>query len=199
VVRKSVNVGASLSAGQTILTITQGDGVYVTANFKETQIGNVRVGQPAEIEVDAFPGKVFKGIVGAINEATGATTSLLPPDNATGNFTKVVQRIPVKIALVPGDGDKEGTAADIALLRQGMSVTVTIDTSDTTPRPERVPQDYDRGFVATSTSAAGAPGNGTAPVPSSTDSGTMGSPTGIIGNTGIGTGAGANRSAGGGH
>ena len=79
VVRKTANVGASLSAGQTILTLTQGQGVYITANFKETQVGNVRVGQPVEIRVDSFPGKVFKGVVGSLNQATGATTSLVAP------------------------------------------------------------------------------------------------------------------------
>jgi membrane fusion protein (multidrug efflux system) len=176
VVRKSVNVGASLSTGQTVLTITQGDGVYVTANFKETQIGDVRVGQPVEIDVDALPGKVFKGVVGAINEATGATTSLLPPDNATGNFTKVVQRIPVKIALVPGDSSKrEATPEDITLLRQGMSVTATIDITDTKPHPERVPQGYDKGFLPD-----GVPGNSSnvTSVPGSATSGGTGDQTG---------------------
>ena len=78
-VRKTANVGASLSVGQTILTITQGDVVWVTANFKETQLGDVRVGQPVELEVDAFPGKAFEGRVAAVNEATGATTSAFAP------------------------------------------------------------------------------------------------------------------------
>lgn len=147
VVRKTVNQGVSLSPGQTILTITQGEGVYVTANFKETQVANVRVGQPVEIRVDAFPGKKFAGVVGSINEATGATTSLLPPDNATGNFTKVVQRLPIKIALVPG-GAGQATADDLNLLRQGISAVATVDTADRTSRPERVPKDYDKGGAA---------------------------------------------------
>ncbi len=147
VVRKTTNAGADVSAGQTILTITQGNGVYVTANFKETQVGRIRVGQPVEVKVDAFGHKVFKGVVGSINAATGATVSLLPPDNATGNFTKVVQRVPVKIALLPGNGDKEANANDFALLRQGMSVVTTIETSDTTSHPEKVPAGYDRGVV----------------------------------------------------
>lgn len=151
VVRKTVNVGTSVSAGQTLVTITQGSGVYITANFKETQVGNLRVGQPVEIKVDAFPGKTFRGIVGSVNVATGATTSLLPPDNATGNFTKVVQRVPVKIAIVPGEGSKEGSAEDIARLRQGMSVVVTIETSDLSDHPDRVPSGYDRGIIASAT------------------------------------------------
>ena len=132
VVKKAVNIGASLSPGQTIVTITQGDYVYVTANFKETQLRNVKPNQSAEIDVDTFPNIVFHGYVKSINEATGATQALLPPDNATGNFTKVVQRIPVRIEFrpaKPGEDKKFGTATDIANLRQGMSVTATIDTS----------------------------------------------------------------------
>jgi membrane fusion protein (multidrug efflux system) len=144
VVRKTINVGAALAPGQTILTMTQGDAAWVTANFKETQLTNVRVGQPVSLEVDAFPGKEFKGVVASVSEATGATTSLLPPDNATGNFTKVVQRVPVKIAILPDSDDKEGaTAEDIARLRQGMSVAATIDTTDKEDHPDRVPANYD--------------------------------------------------------
>ncbi len=132
VTKKAVNIGASLSPGQTIITITQGDYVYVTANFKETQLRDVKPNESAEIEVDEFPGKIFHGYVRSINEATGATDALLPPDNATGNFTKVVQRIPVRIELrpaKPGEDEKFATAKDIADLRQGASVTATIDTS----------------------------------------------------------------------
>ena len=132
VVKKAVNIGASLSPGQTIVTITQGDYVYVTANFKETQLRDVKPGEAAEIEVDSFPGLIFHGSVRSINEATGATQALLPPDNATGNFTKVVQRIPVRIELraaKQGEDRKFATAEDIRNLRPGSSVTATIDTS----------------------------------------------------------------------
>ncbi len=132
VVKKAVNIGASLSPGQTIVTITQGDYVYVTANFKETQLRNVMPNESADVEVDSFPGLIFHGYVKSINEATGATQALLPPDNATGNFTKVVQRIPVRIELRPAaqnEDKKFARARDIANLRQGMSVTATIDTS----------------------------------------------------------------------
>ena len=132
VVKKAVNIGASLSPGQTIVTITQGDYVYVTANFKETQLRDVKPGEAVEVEVDSFPGLIFRGTVASINEATGATQALLPPDNATGNFTKVVQRIPVRIELTPakdGDDKKFARSADIHNLRQGMSVTTTIDVS----------------------------------------------------------------------
>jgi membrane fusion protein (multidrug efflux system) len=132
VVRKGVNVGAALTPGQTIITMTFGHDVWVTANFKETQLRGVKPGDPAEVEVDAIPGEVFKGVVVSVNEATGASTALLPPDNATGNFTKVVQRIPVKIALVAAGASERGkyaTEQDIANLRQGMSVTATVDVS----------------------------------------------------------------------
>ncbi len=132
VVKKAVNVGDALTPGQTIATITRGNNVWISANFKETQLQNVQPGQPAEISVDAFPGLTFEGKVQSVNEASGNTTSLLPADNATGNFTKVVQRIPVKIILVPADqnnGKHEATAKDIEDLRQGMSVVATIDVS----------------------------------------------------------------------
>ena len=100
--------------------------------------------------MDAFPGKTFPGIVGNINQATGATTSLLPPDNATGNFTKVVQRLPIKIALLPaGSGGKGVTQDDLKLLRQGMSAIITVNTTDRTPRPDRVPKGYDKGATLT--------------------------------------------------
>ena len=79
-----------------------------------------------------------------MNDATGATTSLLPPDNSTGNFTKVVQRIPVRLAFVQGEAKGDASADDLKLLRQGMSVTATIDTADKTPHPDRVPKDYNR-------------------------------------------------------
>jgi len=132
VVRKAVNVGAALTPGQTIVMMTQGDYVYVTANFKETQLRDVHSGQPAEVEVDTYGGRVFKGRVASINETTGAAQALLPPDNATGNFTKVVQRIPVRIELIPADDrddKKYARASEIHALRQGMSVNATIDTS----------------------------------------------------------------------
>lgn len=132
VVRKAANKGDSLSPGQTVITMTEGQYVYVTANFKETQLADVKPGQSVKVEVDWFPGIVFHGSVASINEATGATQALLPPDNATGNFTKVVQRIPVRIELRPAKSDEDkkfGTETDIRNLRQGSSVTATIDTS----------------------------------------------------------------------
>ncbi len=133
VVKKAVNVGASLSPGQTIATMTQTGDVWVSANFKETQLQKILVGQPAEVEVDSFPGIIFNGRVQAINQATGASIALLPPDNSTGNFTKVVQRVPVRIQLIPASSNADKKYArqqDINRLGQGHSVTATIDTSD---------------------------------------------------------------------
>jgi membrane fusion protein (multidrug efflux system) len=138
VVRKGVNVGDALTPGQTIVTMTQGTYTWIDGNFKETQLESVRPGQPVEIDVDAFPGKVFHGKVQSINEASGNTTSLLPADNATGNFTKVVQRIPVKIVLVvpPNPGPNDATQADIDNLRQGMSCEPNIDISSALAKPQ---------------------------------------------------------------
>jgi membrane fusion protein (multidrug efflux system) len=120
VVKHSANVGSAINPGQTIATITRGKDVWVMANFKETQLDKVEEGQPVEISVDAYPGRKFYGKVVSILQATGSATTLLPPDNSTGNFTKVVQRVPVKISI-------EGEQA--SRLRQGMSVDATIDTS----------------------------------------------------------------------
>jgi membrane fusion protein (multidrug efflux system) len=96
VTNKSVEEGALVQSGQPLMAIVPGD-VWVTANFKENQIGEMRPGQPVEISVDAYPDKTFKGHVDSIQAGTGARFSLLPPENATGNYVKVVQRVPVKI------------------------------------------------------------------------------------------------------
>ncbi|HEY0431126.1 MAG TPA: HlyD family secretion protein [Pyrinomonadaceae bacterium] len=96
VTNKSVEEGALVQSGQPLMAIVPGD-VWVTANFKENQIGNLRPGQPVDITVDAYSDKTFKGHVDSIQAGTGARFSLLPPENATGNYVKVVQRVPVKI------------------------------------------------------------------------------------------------------
>ncbi len=130
VVKKGANVGDALQPGQTIFTMTRGSGVWVTANYKETQVQHMHEGQRVDVDVDAFPGITFRGEVQSINEASGNATALLPADNATGNFTKVVQRIPVKIKLTPmgkDNGQKLATDQDIEKLRQGMSVTANVD------------------------------------------------------------------------
>jgi len=116
--RKGINVGQVVQSGQPLLAIVQLDDVWVTANFKETQLKEVRPGQRAKVKVDAF-GRDYTGKVDSISGATGARFSLLPPENATGNFVKVVQRVPVKIVLDPGQDPEH-------LLRPGMSVTPTV-------------------------------------------------------------------------
>jgi membrane fusion protein (multidrug efflux system) len=116
--KKGVNVGQVVAAGQPLFAIVQIDDVWVTANYKETQLKEMRPGQRAVISVDAY-GREYKGKVDSISGATGARFSLLPPENATGNFVKVVQRVPVKIVLDPGQDPDH-------LLRPGMSVTPTV-------------------------------------------------------------------------
>jgi len=108
--------------GQALLAITTLDDVWVVANFKETQLRDLRPGQHASVSVDAYGGREYSGHVESISAATGATFSLLPADNATGNFVKVVQRVPVRIAL-----DKPPAGSD-AVLRPGLSVTVSVTT-----------------------------------------------------------------------
>ena len=119
--KKGINVGQVVQAGQPLLAVVDVDNVWVTANFKETQLTNRRPGQRAVVEVDAYGGHQYKGKVDSIAGATGARFSLLPPENATGNFVKVVQRVPVKIVLDPGQDAEH-------LLRPGMSVVPTVYT-----------------------------------------------------------------------
>jgi len=119
--RKSVEVGQVVQAGQPLMTVIPLDRVWVTANFKETQLERMRPGQRVAIEVDAYGGREFTGHVESLAAATGSRFSLLPPDNATGNYVKVVQRVPVRIA-IDQDQDPEH------LLRPGMSVVPTVYT-----------------------------------------------------------------------
>ena len=120
--RKQVEVGQLVSAGQPLLSIVADTGVWVTANFKETQLAKIRPGQPVEFEVDAYGGCKGEGKVASVSGATGAKFALLPPDNATGNFTKVVQRVPVRIAVTrPCPGNYP--------LRPGLSAVVHVNTS----------------------------------------------------------------------
>jgi membrane fusion protein (multidrug efflux system) len=118
--KKDVEVGQLVQAGQPLMAIVEGTELWVVANFKETQLRKMRVGQRVDFTVDAYPKKTFRGRVESFSAATGAKFSLLPPDNATGNFTKVVQRVPVKI--VPTE------PADPSFpLRAGMSVNAIVD------------------------------------------------------------------------
>jgi membrane fusion protein (multidrug efflux system) len=121
IAKRNAEAGALVQVGQTLMSVVPDKDVWVTANLKETQLAKVRVGDPAEFTVDAYPGRKFRGRVESLSPATGAKFSLLPPDNATGNFTKVVQRVPVKIAV-------EQPTQTTAPLRPGMSVDVTIET-----------------------------------------------------------------------
>jgi membrane fusion protein, multidrug efflux system len=118
---RTLRVGQFVQAGTQLMSVVPADAAYVVANYKETQLTDVKPGQPATIEVDMFPGRIFHGHVDSLSPASGQTFSLLPPDNATGNFTKVVQRIPVKITLDP-ESERSGD------LRPGMSVEPSIDT-----------------------------------------------------------------------
>ena len=122
---RGIRPGQYAHVGSQIISVVPLDTVWVVANFKETQLTHVVVGQQAEIRVDTYPGTVVKARVESLAPASGAQFSLLPPDNATGNFTKVVQRIPVKLVLAV-DNPLAGR------LRPGMSVEATILT-DTTP------------------------------------------------------------------
>jgi membrane fusion protein (multidrug efflux system) len=119
--KKAVEPGQVIQPGQPLMTVIPLDRVWITANFKETQLKEMRVGLPVKVEVDAYGGREFSGKVESIAAATGSRFSLLPPDNATGNFVKVVQRVPVKIALDAGQDPEH-------LLRPGMSVTPTVYT-----------------------------------------------------------------------
>jgi membrane fusion protein (multidrug efflux system) len=120
VTRKAVQVGQLVSAGQPVMALVPLDPgeLWITANFKETQLAGVRTGQTVDVEVDTFPGREFSGKVESIMAGTGAVFSLFPPENAMGNYVKVVQRIPVKIVLDPSEGTEQ--------LRLGMSVVPTI-------------------------------------------------------------------------
>ncbi len=119
--RKSVEMGQVIQAGQPLMTVIPLDRVWVTANFKETQLEHMRPGQRVTIEVDAYGGLEFNGKVESLAAATGSRFSLLPPDNATGNYVKVVQRVPVRIQLDEGQDPEH-------LLRPGMSVVPTVYT-----------------------------------------------------------------------
>ena len=121
--RKQVEVGQLVAPGQPLLSVVADTGMWVTANFKETQLAKIRPGQPVEFEIDAYGGCVAYGKVASVSGATGAKFALLPPDNATGNFTKVVQRVPIRIAVTkPCPGNHP--------LRPGLSANVHVSTSN---------------------------------------------------------------------
>ena len=127
ITRRQVQPGNWIRPGQPLMTLVPLDyrELWIEGNFKETQLANVYIGQPAEVTVDAYPGATFKGKVDSIMAGTGAAFSLLPPENATGNWVKVVQRIPVKVVLLPPYPENKP-------LRLGMSTWVSLDTRNRT-------------------------------------------------------------------
>jgi membrane fusion protein, multidrug efflux system len=128
---RSLRVGEYVQAGTQLMAVVPLVAVYVVANFEETQLAGIRKGAPVSIVVDTYSGATVKGHVDSIAPASGEEFALLPPDNATGNFTKIVQRIPVKIAIDPNDPLR-------GELRPGMSVTATVDTKMPTPNVSAV-------------------------------------------------------------
>jgi membrane fusion protein, multidrug efflux system len=125
---RAVQVGDYVQPTQRLASLVPLVAVYIDANFKETQLSRLKAGQPASISVDALPGQSFEGRVASLAPASGSVFSLLPPDNATGNFTKIVQRLPVRI-LLPADVAEQG------VLRPGMSVVVKVNTKPGAPGP----------------------------------------------------------------
>ena len=119
--KRSIELGQQVQAGQPLFALVSRDEVWVIANFKETQLAKMRAGQSADVDVDALGGQSFRGKVDSIGAATGAKFSLLPPENATGNYVKVVQRVPVKIVLDEGQDPEHH-------LRPGLSVAPTVYT-----------------------------------------------------------------------
>ena len=139
---RTLRAGQYVQAGTQLMSLVPATGAYVIANYKETQLTDVQAGQPVDIEVDMFPGQVVHGHVDSLAPASGQEFALLPPDNATGNFTKVVQRIPVKIAL-------DGASVE---LRPGMSVIPSIQTQKKPPVAASVPPRVAQTSVALLTS-----------------------------------------------
>lgn len=128
---KTVRVGQFVQSGTRMMSVVPLGALYVAANFKETQIGRMRVGQPVTVQVDALPGVHLRGRVQSVSPGTGAEFSLLPPQNATGNFTKIVQRVPVRIAIDAGPEAR-------AVLVPGLSLTVKVDTISAKGAEDRI-------------------------------------------------------------
>ncbi|MGN6377054.1 MAG: HlyD family secretion protein [Sphingomonas sp.] len=135
---KTAQVGQYVQPATRLMSIVPISKLYITANFKETQLGLMRPGQPATLEVDALSGVDLHGQVESISPGTGAQFSILPPQNATGNFTKIVQRVPVRIAIFAGPATRK-------LLVPGMSVNVTVDTRSAKGMRDRI-QDEQKQF-----------------------------------------------------
>ncbi len=137
IANRSVRVGQYIQPGTRLMTVVPAGQTYVVANFKETQVGLMRAGQPARIRVDALPGISFTGAVASVTPGTGANFSLIPPQNATGNFTKIVQRVPVRISINAGPIARK-------LLMPGLSLEVEVDTSAQKAELDSVRSEQDR-------------------------------------------------------
>src|SRR6202012_1941420 len=118
--KRNIQLGQLVQAGTPLFSVVHKD-IYVTANFKETQLSDIKIGQKVDIHVDAFEKQTIPGTIESFSGATGAKFSLLPPDNATGNFVKVIQRVPVRIKI-------DAATTLVKLLRPGMSVDVVVYT-----------------------------------------------------------------------
>jgi membrane fusion protein, multidrug efflux system len=125
---RSARAGAYASVGAQLLAVVPSRGLWVDANFKESQLAGMHPGQPVSVAADVLPGDTFRGYVASLAPATGAQFSILPAENATGNFTKIVQRVPVRIQL-------DGSASTLGRLRPGLSVTVAVDERSVTTAP----------------------------------------------------------------
>jgi membrane fusion protein (multidrug efflux system) len=134
---KSVRQGQFVQAATRLMTLVPVNSLYVEANFKETQLGLMRIGQPVKVEVDALPGIELLGRVDSFSPGTGAQFSVLPPQNATGNFTKIVQRVPVRIAISAGPETRK-------LLVPGMSVEVSVDTRSAKDAADAIRREQER-------------------------------------------------------
>ncbi|WP_408194050.1 HlyD family secretion protein [Paraburkholderia strydomiana] len=135
---RTVRVGQYVQPGTRMLTVVPVRSTYLLANFKETQVGRMRVGQSVEMHVDALPGHTLHGVIDSFSPGTGSQFALLPPENATGNFTKIVQRVPVRIRIDTG-------AETRSVLLPGLSVTVDVDTRSARERDARIDAENRRG------------------------------------------------------
>ncbi|QYD73343.1 HlyD family secretion protein [Paraburkholderia edwinii] len=135
---RTVRVGQYMQPGTRMLTVVPVQNTYLVANFKETQVGRMRIGQPVDMHVDALPGHDLHGVVDSFSPGTGSQFALLPPENATGNFTKIVQRVPVRIRIETGPETR-------SVLLPGLSVTVDVDTRSARDRDARIDAENQRG------------------------------------------------------
>ena len=116
---ESLNIGQYVTKGASVASVVEREKTWIEANYKETQLAELRIGQPVEVEIDAYPGALLHGTVDSMGSATGSQFALIPAQNATGNWVKVVQRLSVRIAVTPDPAHP---------LRDGMSATVSVDT-----------------------------------------------------------------------